>query len=162
MSSSNLANDTSTAASRTGSGTQSGSVVYQLDTASAQLNTSGQAATTLQPTTYLEGAGSSMLGWTLAAIVGVSALFIASWWWSLPGPSEVASYVKTFAPSNEPTKLTPEQIIDLVSRMRASHTELYKSMIQMVVLSVLLPIFTLVAGYVWGSNRSAAISPKQP
>ena len=106
----------------------------------------------VRPTTFLESAGSRMMVWTLVVIVGLTATLLLFWATHRPDAAQLADELRAF-PSTRPTMLAPEEVIDLLAKRQAAYDESYRGMFQLLVLSGLVPLFTLMAGYVFGRSK---------
>ena len=104
------------------------------------------------PKTYLERWGIIQMSVLIGVICLVCFTMIAMWWSTRPTYADCAAlFAAGRGAATQP--VTPEQVVELVDRMQSRRAEQYRGMIQLVVLSVLVPLFTLIAGYVFGKAR---------
>ncbi len=63
-------------------------------------------------------------------------------------------FLEKFHHPNFPLDLTKAQILQLWTKLHEAHTQTCTSVFQTVVLTGLVPLFTLLAGYVFGKSHS--------
>ena len=102
------------------------------------------------PRTYLEWTGSWQMSSVLGVICFVTVGLVLSWGSTRPTIQEA----QAFAGANA----DPEASLRVLIQLRDEHFENYRDMFQLVVLSGLVPLFTLLAGYVFG-KRTEAVRP---
>lgn len=132
---------------------------------------------------YLELQGSTMMTITLVVICVVAVAYCVTWWFTRPTTADVASLYSTEAVTKQiaslasgPEPVKPEQLQAVLTAhptgsgeqmaksldtLRTSHGTMLRESFQVVIGSGLLPIFTLLAGYVFG-KRSDANSTSTP
>src|SRR6516162_3376805 len=108
-----------------------------------------------RPETWLQKAGVIQMIGLLCAIGVLSLLFLIGWWATLPGPADV-QHVLTDITGKALTDLKPDQALDLYTKMRQGHTQQVRDLFQLVVMSAIIPLFTLLAGYVFGKSQAVA------
>ncbi len=105
-----------------------------------------------KPRSYLEGIGSAMMVVVLCVICIVVIAFLISWWCTQP-TLEQAKQLIAAAHGNDTSKgIDPQILVDLHAKLQHEHTNAYRDFFQMLVLSGLVPLFTLLAGYVFGKQ----------
>lgn len=97
------------------------------------------------PPTWLEWFGAQLAFWVLLAIVILVGVFVAIWRGTLPSMNDIA----TATPNKSPAELA-----EAYTRIRDSHNKWVTEFFQSVVVSTLVPIFTLLAGYAFGTKNS--------
>ena len=132
-------------------------------------------------TSYLELQGSTMMTITLVVICLVAVAYCATWWVTRPTADDVAALYSTeavtkqiasLASGAEPVKPdqlkavlsahptgSGEQMAKSLEALRLSHSTMLRESFQVVIGSGLLPIFTLLAGYVFGKRSDANSNP---
>lgn len=110
-----------------------------------------------KPTSFLQWRGTKYMAMLLSVICFLALVFVLIWWQTRPTHEDVKAIVMaTTRPgggndaAGEP--LTPDKAAELLSKLRADHFEQCRDMFQIVVLSGLVPLFTLMAGYVFGKG----------
>ena len=98
-----------------------------------------------EPPSFSEWFGSLLANRLLWVICGLIVLFLASWWWTLPSLQEVREVLGDDA--------TPDQVVATWRELRGEHLGVFRELFQLVVLSTLVPLFTLLAGYAFGSRQ---------
>ena len=98
-----------------------------------------------QPT-WIEWFGARLAKMVLLFIGFLLLLFVLIWWSTLPSISEVGT---ALGPNPDPVKLA-----EAFNKIRESHTQWVTEFFQPVVVTTLLPIFTLLAGYAFGSQQT--------
>lgn len=107
-----------------------------------------------KPKTYLEWWGTWLMLILLVIICAVCLVTLGLWWWTRPTQADLVAVLTASAGGTTQPTVPPDQRIDLLGKLQRSHTEQCVAVFQLVVLSVLVPLFTLVAGYVFGRNKS--------
>lgn len=98
-----------------------------------------------EPPSFTEWFGSLLANRLLWVICGLSALFLVAWWLTLPSLQEVRDLLGASA--------TPDQVVATWRELRGEHSGFFREQFQLVVLSTLVPLFTLLAGYAFGSRQ---------
>jgi hypothetical protein len=113
------------------------------------------------PDTFEKGFGARLMLILLAVICGLTLAFALSWWFTRPSLQDASKLVEIVR-SNPPAKaLEPQAVAEVLSKMQQEHNNGYRDFFQLLVMSALVPLFTLLAGYVFGkesSRRQAATS----
>ena len=99
--------------------------------------------------TFLEYWGITFMFLLLLAIILVTMIFLVGWLWTRPTPSEVATILGQ-VDANDPAGAADR--IDTLSTLCQNHLDNYRDLFQVLVLGGLVPLFTLIAGYVFGRN----------
>lgn len=104
----------------------------------------------IPPKSFIEGRGAWMMTLALGTIGLLCLGTFTLWFFTLPTVADVQSLCKSA------TGTTPDAAkhVELFTSLRKVHTDGFKDMFQLVVLSGLIPIFTLLAGYVFGTRQS--------
>lgn len=132
-----------------------------------------------QPKSFLEGRGAWMMITALAFVGAVSILTISTWamtrptldsltkaWVTSPmtleeaqailgkdaKPEQVAGLQDRWAKA---TRVETPKVVESFGTLVKIHNDGFRDMFQLVVLSALVPIFTLLAGYVFGKRDSS-------
>lgn len=113
------------------------------------LSTMGAA---IPPKSFIEGRGAWMMTLALGTIGLLCLGTFALWFFTLPTVADVESLCKG---SSNNASLDATKHVEMFTSLRKVHTDGFKDMFQLVVLSGLIPIFTLLAGYVFGTRQSA-------
>ena len=107
------------------------------------------------PSSYLEWSGSLQMTILLIVICLFGASFLVAWITTRP---DLADAVKLLAPATDAAttqRVAPERVIELLGELQQAHFEQFRNLFQVVVLSGLVPLFTLLAGYVFGKSKNA-------
>ena len=76
---------------------------------------------------------------------GLAVLCLIAWWFTRPSPEEAQLLLGTDA--------TPKEILEALRDLRRDHFDQLRELFQLVVLSGLVPLFTLLAGYAFGTRE---------
>jgi len=98
-----------------------------------------------EPPTYVQFIGGRMLGWLLAVICGLAAVFLGVWVMTRPSLAQVKALLGPFA--------DPKAVLEALQDLRRDHFDHFSSLFQLLVLSGLVPLFTLLAGYAFGTRE---------
>lgn len=101
----------------------------------------------IRPPTAVEAAGLWQMSVVLAVICVVAVGFWVSWMWTQPTSADARQLIGTTE--------TSDAAVEVLIRLRSEHLNEYREMFQMVVLSGLVPLFTLLAGYMFGRGQAA-------
>jgi len=108
-----------------------------------------------QPKTYLEWSGIRQMTLLLAFICLVTGVFLIVWGVTRPALEDVKAMIAvTGAGDQTGAPLTPEKAAELLESLQSKHFEHFRDIFQIAVLSALVPLFTLMAGYVFGRGRA--------
>ena len=97
------------------------------------------------PQTYLEQWGVWLAGLVLSVICVLAVAFLVTWWWTRPALAEVQALFGSSGPAKD--------ILEALQALRTAHFAELRDLFQIVVLSGLVPLFTLLAGYAFGSRQ---------
>lgn len=106
-----------------------------------------------KPATFLEATGARQMAALLAVICIVTGLFLVAWWTTRPGLKDVEALLKSTAGTPAPV-IEADKLVETLGKLQRDHTEQFRSLFQLVVMSALLPLFTLLAGYVFGKTQA--------
>jgi phosphate/sulfate permease len=99
-----------------------------------------------------------MLNLLLVVICVFALIFVIAWALTIPKSSEVQLMAGCMGTDGK--CIDTGKLIEGYSKLRADHLDQLKSVFQIVVSSTLVPLFTLLAGYVFGKGE-AATGPKE-
>ena len=106
-----------------------------------------------RPATFLESVGTRMMVGLLMTVAVVTVALFVCWVAGRPDAARLALDLRQF-PTTAPSSLAPEQVLDLLAKRQAAYDESFRGMFQLLVLSGLVPLFTLMAGYVFGKSKA--------
>ena len=98
-----------------------------------------------KPSTFVQWFGARLLSRLLWVICGSVAVFLLSWWITRPSVAEVQDLFGASANAKE--------VLDALSILRRDHFDQFRDLFQLLILSVLVPLFTLLAGYAFGTRQ---------
>ena len=107
-----------------------------------------------RPASFLEWSGVTQMTAVLAVICAVAVGFLLSWAVTQPTLEEARALVGSGQ--------DPQATVQVLTQLREAHTKNHQEMFQAVVLSVLVPLFTLLAGYVFGRSRATGPTESEP
>jgi hypothetical protein len=81
----------------------------------------------------------------LVVICLLIAALLVAWWFTRPTLSEVQQILGQSAEA--------QKVLEAFSELTRDHFDLFRDLFQLVVLSILVPLFTLLAGYAFGSRE---------
>ena len=90
-------------------------------------------------------AAARLLSYLLGVVCAIAVAFLAFYWLTRPSLTEVQNI---FGPS-----ATPNDVVETLRELRRDHLEQFRDLFQLVVLSGLVPLFTLLAGYAFGTQQ---------
>lgn len=96
------------------------------------------------PPSWIEWFGARLAFWVLVFIGVIVAAFMIVWWTTMP---TLEAFAQRFGTND------PKQLMELFIQAREAHTQWVLDFFRSVVVSTLLPIFTLLAGYAFGSSQ---------
>lgn len=102
-----------------------------------------------KPPTWVQALGGRLASRVLWFVCGLAVLFLIAWWLTRPSLEEVQRILDASA---EP-KTQAKEIVELLRDLRRDHFDHFRDLFQLVVLSGLVPLFTLLAGYAFGSSE---------
>jgi hypothetical protein len=97
------------------------------------------------PPTYLEQWGVWLAGLVLLVICVLAFVFLATWWHTRPSLAEVQGLL---GPSG-----SGKEALEALETLRTENFTALRDLFQLIVLSGLVPMFTLLAGYAFGSRQ---------
>ena len=92
--------------------------------------------------------GAWLAGLLLGVICALVVIFLVAWWTTRPSLAEVQ---QLFGASTD-----TRDVLDALSTLRRDHFDQVRDLFQLVVLSALVPLFTLLAGYAFGTREMVA------
>jgi hypothetical protein len=95
--------------------------------------------------TFLELSGVWLAGLVLLVICVLGVAFVVTWWWTRPSLTEVQALFGSSGSAKE--------VLEALRALRSAHFGELRDLFQIVVLSGLVPLFTLLAGYAFGSGQ---------
>lgn len=107
------------------------------------------------PKSFLEWSGTVQMAILLTFICALAAVFLVVWGVTRPTLEDVTALVSAGGAEENAKAATPEQVAEMMSSLQRDHFEQCRNLFQIVVLSALVPLFTLLAGYVFGKGRAA-------
>jgi hypothetical protein len=93
---------------------------------------------------YLEWSGTRQMSGVLIIICVVAVGLLITWGSTRPTAAEAKGFAGAAA--------KPEETLGVLIQLRDEHFENFRDMFQLIVLSGLVPLFTLLAGYVFGKR----------
>ena len=113
-----------------------------------------------KPTSFLELSGTVQMGLLLVVVCLVTLLMLVAWWSTRPTLQDVETLLKAAAGSSQ-QPLEPEKVAQTLGLLQRDHADQFRNVFQFAVMSGLVPLFTLMAGYVFGKGKTTAESGKQ-
>ena len=110
-----------------------------------------------QPRSHLEKKGTLAMLMLLWAICISVVLFLLCWWCTRPSQTDVKDLAVALAGQN--ATVSAEQLREVLVAMRQEHSTSLKDLFQTLVLSGLVPLFTLIAGYLFGKGQLGGAAP---
>ena len=104
-----------------------------------------------KPKSFIEVWGIKFMWLLLIAIVTTTGLVLLAWLLTRPGMKDVATILGPTDP-NLPADAAAR--IDALSKLCQNHFNNYRDVFQLLVLGGLVPLFTLIAGYVFGRTQA--------
>ena len=98
-----------------------------------------------KPPTWVQALGGRLASRVLWFVCGLAVLFLIAWWFTRPSFAEVQKMLSDSA--------EPKEVVELLRSLRRDHFDHFRDLFQLVVLSGLVPLFTLLAGYAFGSSE---------
>ena len=105
------------------------------------------------PASYLEWSGTWQMTIVLVIICVAVAGFSAVWAFTMPTIEDVRALAEGGSLDD------PKVAAELLEQLRDGHLERFREMFQLLVMSALVPLFTLLAGYVFGKSSSRGKKP---
>ena len=107
----------------------------------------------VRPTTFLESIGTRMMLGLLVTIMAATVALMVFWVANRPDAAHLLADLRQF-PTSQPSALKPEDVVELLAKRQAAYDESYRGTFQLRVMSGLVPLFTLMAGYVFGKSKA--------
>ncbi len=104
-----------------------------------------------KPQSFLELSGVIQMAVLLGVICVAAFVFLLIWWHTLPTLQSTMQLLSS--PQAQPQD--PEKILQLWTKLHEAHTQTCTNVFQTVVLTGLVPLFTLLAGYVFGKSHAS-------
>ena len=98
-----------------------------------------------EPPSFLEWFSIRFAQYILFFILGLTAIFLLLWWFGIPTVEEVD---RLFGETGE-----PRERLEALRSLRKEHFDQYRDLFQILVLSGLTPLFTMLAGYAFGARQ---------
>lgn len=111
-----------------------------------------------KPQSFLEWSGVFQMAVLLGVICLAVFAFIFIWWNTLPTVQNTAQLLASSSSQAQPQD--PEKILQLWAKLQEAHTQTCTSVFQTIVLTGLIPLFTLLAGYVFGKSHAGGNQQK--
>jgi phosphate/sulfate permease len=107
-----------------------------------------------KPKDFQQWIGSKMLTRLLAVICAFALIFVIAWAVTIPKSAEVQ--LLAGCTGTDGKCIDAGKLLEVYSKLRTDHLDQFKSVFQIVVSSTLVPLFTLLAGYVFGKGEAAS------
>ena len=91
---------------------------------------------------WLGGRLASRVLWFVCAMV---VAFSGAWWLTRPCLTEVQNILGSSA--------DPKDVVEILRELQRDHFDQFQGLFQLLVLSALVPLFTLLAGYAFGTRQ---------
>lgn len=104
---------------------------------------SGELPTFREPPSFSEWFGARLASRLLWVICGLAVVFFGFWWLTRPTLAEV----RPLAGSD------PKEVLETLRNLQRDHFDQFRDLFQLIVLSGLVPLFTLLVGYVFGARQ---------
>ncbi len=98
------------------------------------------------PPTFEQFHGARLASRVLWFICGLAVIFLGAWWYTRPSLADVQQFLGAAANGKD--------VLDALQSLRTQHFNEFRDLFQLVVLSGLLPLFTLLAGYAFGARQA--------
>lgn len=99
-----------------------------------------------EPPTFQQMEGARLAKLLLWAICLSTVLFLVGWWISRPSIEDVKQILDAAADGK--TRL------EALQQLRKDHLDMFRDLFQLIVSSILVPLFTLVVGYAFGARQA--------
>lgn len=107
---------------------------------------------TPRPLTFLEATGARQMAVLLGVICVITGLFLVAWWATRPTLKDVEGLLKAAA-GNPQQPVDADKLVETLAKLQRDHTEQFRNLFQLLVMAALVPLFTLLAGYVFGKTQ---------
>ena len=98
-----------------------------------------------EPLKFSEWFGAQLANRILWFICGLATTFLIAWWFTRPSLTDVQQLLGPSAQGKD--------LVEVLRSLRRDHFDQFRDLFQLVVLSVLVPLFTLLAGYTFGKRE---------
>ena len=102
---------------------------------------------------FPEWFGAHLASRLLWVICGLAGVFLAGWWFTRPTLTGVQQLLGSSAQATD--------VMEALRTLRDQHFDQFRSLFQLIVLSGLVPLFTLLAGYAFGRSRVEAQTSRE-
>ena len=99
-----------------------------------------------EPPTWAQAFSGTLAGRLLSVICGLAIAYLLAWWFTQPTLAEAQQLVSKEA--------QPKELLETLQALRRDHFDRFRDLFQLVVLSGLMPLFTLLAGHAFGTRQS--------
>jgi ABC-type spermidine/putrescine transport system permease subunit I len=107
---------------------------------------------------FLEFFGVWLMAGLIVAMAIIIVVLLSAWWWTMPDCQQV---MRMLSSEGRAQSIEPDKFLQLWTKLEEAHTQMFTSIFQTVVLSGLVPIFTLLAGYVFGKAQAVESGRKK-
>ena len=108
-----------------------------------------------KPKSFVERAGAQHMTILLIVICGAAVLFMIAWAAGRPNQDDVKQFIDAVNASNPEQAVPLKDKFEMLRQLQQDHSEQYRNLFQVVVLSGLVPLFTLLAGYIFGKGQDS-------
>ena len=106
-----------------------------------------------KPRTFLEWSGIRQMNILLLGICVMVGLFFLGWVFSRPGLDQAKDLVASARGTGGSAEVPVEEFAKVLENLKKDHYDSFRDMFQLVVVGALVPLFTLLAGYVFGRGQ---------
>ncbi len=99
-----------------------------------------------EPPTWIQAFSGRLAGRLLVVICSLAIAFLLAWWFTQPTLAEAQQLAGKGAQAKE--------LLETLQVLRRDHFDQFRDLFQLVVLSGLVPLFTLLAGHAFGTRQS--------
>jgi len=99
-----------------------------------------------EPPSWVQAFSGRLAGRLLAVICSLAVAFLVAWWLTQPTLAEAQQLAGKGAQAKE--------LLETLQALRRDHFDQFRDLFQLVVLSGLVPLFTLLAGHAFGTRQS--------
>lgn len=108
-----------------------------------------------KPKTFLEWSGTWQMSLLLGFICLLAGGFLWGWVASRPDLQDAVALVQAAREAGDETVVDSQELSQLLSDLQKAHSDQFGDLFQLVVMTALVPLFTLLAGYVFGRGQQA-------
>jgi hypothetical protein len=98
------------------------------------------------PPTFQQWHGARLANRVLWFICGLAFVFLGAWWFTRPSIAEVKDLLGS--------SVNGKELLEALRNLRTDHFNAFRDLFQLVVMSGLVPLFTLLAGYAFGARQA--------